>query len=624
LDGILEVKTESPVEPGSAGGPREAAVVWEDGGPPRSRLHGDIYFSREDGLAESRAVFLAGCDLPAAWTGRRGFTVAELGFGTGLNIAALLDMWDGTRPPGARLSIFTIEANPLTAAEARRALGAWPELDRIATLMTSRWAGMARGFHRIDLPEFAATIDVAVMEAADALRAWNGAADAWFLDGFAPALNPDIWRGEVIDLLARRSAPGARAATYTVASAVRRELAAAGFTVERRPGHGRKRERLEAHLPGGATDPAPPRVAIIGAGVAGAALARAFRALGLAARVFDDDASDAKASGAPAALMAPRLDAGLGPGAALFAQAARRAIQLYGEIPEAVIARGALQLPVGPKDPGRFAAIAASDLFEPGAMTEVDAAETGRRLGQAGDEPRSAGLDMAGAMVVRPAAILQAWLGETTRTRIAALEPSDGAWRLRGEDGELVAEAEVICVAAAMGSAALAPGLSLTPVRGQSSFAARFAWNQATAFGAYAIPTRDLAGDGVLFGATHDRGETTSEIRPADRDRNLLAVAAVLPSLAARLSRTPLADWSAIRATTTDYLPLAGPAPGCGPGLLVLTGLGSRGFCLAPLLAEHLAAVVMGHPSPLPSPLAELVDPARFAARAARKGRPRS
>jgi tRNA 5-methylaminomethyl-2-thiouridine biosynthesis bifunctional protein len=595
-------------------------IVWEDVGPPRSRRHGDVYFSRDDGLAESRAVFLAGCGLPDAWAGRRRFTVGELGFGTGLNIAALLELWNRTRAPGARLSVFSVEIDPLTAAEATRALSAWPELTSVAGLLTARWPGRARGFHRIDLPELAATIDVAILEAAEALAAWRGSADAWFLDGFAPTLDPHIWRQEVIDLVARRSGPGARAATYTVAGAVRRALADAGFAVERAPGHGRKRERVEARLPGEAGDRPSPRMAIIGAGVSGAALYRAYAALGGEAMVFDLAEPGSGGSGAPAALMAPRLDAGLGPPAALFAQAARTAARLYAAIPGAMIAWGALQLRAGAKDEARFATIAASDLFEPGDMQLMTAEQATALVGEAAP----AGLSMNAAMVLEPSRVLNAWLGDVSRARVTSVERvADGAsavWRLSGEDGAILAEADAVCVAAAMGTADLVPGLAMTAVRGQASLTRAGQWGTAAIFGAYAIPTRD----GALIGATHDRGETTLEPHPGDRRRNLEAVAAALPALARRLAAAPLADWCAIRATTSDYLPLAGRAAAAPPGLWVLTGLGSRGFCLAPLLAEHVAAEILGAPSPLPAPLADLVDPARFAARAARKGRPRS
>jgi tRNA 5-methylaminomethyl-2-thiouridine biosynthesis bifunctional protein len=606
----------------SAGDVPPSPVVWEDGAP-RSRLHGDVYFSRDDGLAESRAVFLAGCGLPEAWADRRRFTVGEVGFGTGLNIAALLEAWARTRPPGGHLSVFTIEAFPLVAEEAARALATWPELAPIAALMTARWPGRARGFHRIDLPELAAVVDVAVMEAADGLSAWDGAADAWFLDGFAPTLDPDIWRPEVIDLVARRSTEGAAAATYTVAGSVRRTLAAAGFAVAKAPGHGRKRQRLEARLeregarpPG---RPADPRVAIVGAGVAGAALRRAFAALGVEAAVFDADGPGAGASGAPAVLMAPRLDAGLAAPAALFAQAARTAARVYEGIPAAVLGRGALQLEAGPKDPSRFSAIAQSTLFEPLEMSVIGASEASARVG----EPAPPGLAMTSAMVIEPAVVLGAWLGAVTRTRVAAMHRAgdnpSAPWRLLDEAGAVLAEAEVVCVAAAMGTGDLVPGLGLTPVRGQASFTDAADPTTAAIFGAYVIPTRR----GILFGATHDRGDTSLEPRPEDRRRNLEAVGAALPKLARALAAIPLADWCAVRATTRDYLPLAGQVA-AHSGVWVLTGLGSRGFCLAPLLAEHLASTIVGSPSPLPHALAALVDPGRFAARAARKGRPGS
>jgi tRNA 5-methylaminomethyl-2-thiouridine biosynthesis bifunctional protein len=147
---------------------------------------------------------------------------------------------------GATLHIFSIEAHPITRDEAARALAVWPELGEAAQVLLDHWPGRARGFHRIDLPGFDATLDLAVMDVEDALAAWDGAADAWFLDGFSPALNPAMWREEILAAVAARSAPGARAATFTVAGAVRRGLAAAGFQVDKRPGFGRKKERLEA------------------------------------------------------------------------------------------------------------------------------------------------------------------------------------------------------------------------------------------------------------------------------------------------------------------------------------------------------------------------------------------
>jgi tRNA 5-methylaminomethyl-2-thiouridine biosynthesis bifunctional protein len=537
------------------------------------------------------------------------FTVAELGFGTGLNIAALLDLWRAHRPPGGRLSIFSVEAEPMSAEAARRALAAWPELAPVTDAMLARWPGRRTGFHRAEFPEFSASLDVAILDAEPALEAWSGRADAWFLDGFAPAVNPRMWRDEVMALVAARSAPGARIATYTVAGQVRRALAAGGLAVERQPGFGAKRERLEASAPGEAPQDGPPlRVAIVGAGIAGAALARAFRALGVEARVFEAARPGAGASGNPVALVTPRLDAGLGAPAQLHAQAFARAIQLYAETEGAVVARGVLQLESSPRDAGRFAKIAASGLFEPDALATLTAEAASDAVG----EPAPAALAMPDALVVDPAAILAAWLPAAEVGHVAEVTRAAGGWRVAGSAGETLAEADVVCLAAGAALAALWPEAPIAPVRGQLS-EVRGVPAPAVAWGAYAAPTRT----GLVFGATHDRGETDTAPRPGDDERNLAALTERLPRLAARLAGRRVEGRASIRAATADRLPIAGAV---APDLMVLGGLGSRGFALAPLLAEHVAALALGAPSPLPTPLARLVAPERFAERARRRG----
>ncbi|MBI1404837.1 MAG: FAD-dependent 5-carboxymethylaminomethyl-2-thiouridine(34) oxidoreductase MnmC [Caulobacter sp.] len=574
-------------------------LLWRDDGLPGSRLYGDVYFSSEDGLAETGAVFLAGCGLPEAWAGRTRFTVAELGFGTGLNIAALLTLWKQTRPPGARLHIFSIEAHPISAADAGRALGRWPAIAEAAGALLEAWPGLARGFHRLDLPGFDAVLDVAVMEASPALAAWSGAADAWFLDGFAPAANPAMWSEALMAQVGAHTAPGGRAATFTVAGSVRRGLAAAGFEVAKRPGFGRKRERLEACWPGAPTAAAPAgEIAIIGAGIAGAAMARALRQEGRAFRLFDPAGPAAAASGNRAALMTPRLDAGDGPAARLFAQAFARARTLYEATPGAVLSRGVRHLASEDRDAGRFARIAAGGLFEPSDMI-----------------PDAAGVLMASALVLDPARLVPAWTGEVERRSVAALSPHpEGGWRLLDGDGGLIMRAAGVVVCAGHLSGELAAGLELGPVRGQTTFAAGARLDMAVSFGGYAAPTPD----GVLFGASHQRGEADTTLRAEDDQDNLARIAGRLPTLAGDLAGRTLTGRAAIRAATPDHLPLAGAVPGAET-LLVLSGLGGRGFCLAPLLAEHLVAGLVGAPSPLPRDLVDAVDPARFARRAARR-----
>ena len=583
---------------------RSPRLVWTEDGAPRSGRFGDIYFSREDGLAESRAVFLAGCGLPAAWRGRRRFTVAELGFGTGLNIAALLDLWSREGPPDGRLHIFSVEGFPLTREEAARALETWPELADAARALLDVWPAPTPGFHRMNLAGFNATLDLAVGEAAWALSEWAGRADAWFLDGFAPATNPGMWSDEVLDGVAARSAPGARVATFTVAGAVRRGLSERGFVVEKRAGHGRKRERLEASLPGARAPEPPPSVAIIGAGVAGAALARAFAALGLPCAVVEATGPGAGGSGFPSSLVTPRLDAGDAGIAALHAQALARARTLYATIPDAILADGVLQLEQAARDAARFTRVAAQAIWPEGAMTPLDAAACATRLG----EPvETGGLFMRDALALNPAPVLEAWLGGADRIRasVTRIEPAASGWRLVDAAGETLLKAELVIVAAGWGSAALRPDLPLSPVRGQADWVEGVT-SPATAWGGYAAPTPD----GLLFGATHERGETAIETTAAASDRNRQTLETRLPQLAARVGEAGnVRSRAAIRATTPDRLPLVGAL---APGLFALTGLGSRGFCVAPLLAEHVAALATGAPSPLPAALAARIDPQRF------------
>lgn len=219
---------------------QSAKISWTDGGVPVSDRFGDPYFSLKGGLAETRHVFLSGNGLPDRLAD--GFHIAELGFGTGLNLLALQVAFAATGRPGT-LRYTSFEAFPMRAGDMATALSAFPEARAAATPLLQQWS---EGRTRLSLPGIEA--EILLGDARTTLPAWGACADAWFLDGFSPACNPEMWEQDILQAVARHTTPGGTFATYTAAGHVRRALAEAGFTVERRPGFGTKRHMTAGWL----------------------------------------------------------------------------------------------------------------------------------------------------------------------------------------------------------------------------------------------------------------------------------------------------------------------------------------------------------------------------------------
>ena len=218
------------------------AITWADG-VPVSALYGDRYHA-QGGLAEARHVQLGGCGLPERFG--PGFRIAETGFGAGLNLCAAWAAWRAAGIPGP-LRYDGFEAHPMAPGEMARALAPFPEIAHEADALVQAWAAAGGPVRRMAPPGLDARVHVG--DARETVPAWGGAADAWFLDGFAPACNPAMWEPALLRAVAGRLAPGGMAATFTAAGHVRRALAEAGLAVERRPGHGRKRHMTVARRP---------------------------------------------------------------------------------------------------------------------------------------------------------------------------------------------------------------------------------------------------------------------------------------------------------------------------------------------------------------------------------------
>ena len=217
-----------------------ADLEWRNDRVPVSTRFDDPYYSLDNGLEETRHVFLAGNQLPARFG--NGFQIAELGFGTGLNFLTTLLEWQATAQTG-KFHFTTFEAYPMAPTDMIRAQQEFPQLATIADDLRDLWTELiAKGHAEIDQ----ARITLITGDARDTVAHWGGLADCWFLDGFSPAKNPELWDTDLMAAVGRKTKHGGTAATYTAAGFVRRNLEQAGFRVTRTAGFGRKRHMTTA------------------------------------------------------------------------------------------------------------------------------------------------------------------------------------------------------------------------------------------------------------------------------------------------------------------------------------------------------------------------------------------
>lgn len=553
-------------------------LAIDESGHVSSASFGDVYFSRADGEAETRHVFLAGNGLPQRWQGRAHFTIGELGFGTGLNF--LVAWREFLRNGNGHLHYISVEKFPLTRTQLA---SLHPELAAIYPLRLPGW-------HRIQLER--CTLTLGFGDAEHLLGGMPSAqVDAWFLDGFAPAKNPDMWSDALFVNLARLSAPDATCATFTAAGFVRRGLMAQGFTMQKVPGFAHKREMLMGVRAGEAVQTVrPTHVTVVGAGIAGTTVARALAARGVTVRVLEKHRVASGASGNPAAVLYPQLTKQYGPatqwhllGYALMlrqlARWQREGLDFTWEMP------GMLRLP---RDGGAAALLASlgldSDVAAP--ITAYDAAS------RAGMEVAGDGMWLPAGCWIDPAELCRALLAHphiTLQEGTALTKPAPD-------------EVTVLCNAHA--ATALLPHLPMGQSAGQvSRIACAVPPRCITSHRGYVVPLKQE----VLVGATYDRDDMSGAVTDANHDENLAHAHAALPAL--ELGDV-LDGRSAIRATTPDRLPYVGAV---NPHLYVSVGHGSRGMVSAPLAAEVIASQMCGEPVPLTAELAEAIAPLRRA-----------
>ncbi len=612
------------------------------GDVPRSPLYDDLYHPRIGALAQAQHVFLQGNGLPQRWQGRRRFVIVETGFGLGNNFLATWAAWRADAARCESLCFVSIERHPPTPTDLRRAHEGSP-LPGLAQALLQAWPPLTPNLHVLDFEGGRVQLLLALGDVATLLPALRAPADAFFLDGFAPARNAAMWQPRVLKALGRLAAPGATLATWSVARDLRAALMTAGFEVELAHGIGGKREITRArwaprhtpHVLPHAARPDARHAVVVGAGLAGAAAAQALARAGLAVTVIERRAEPAQeTSGNPAGIFHGTVNADDGPYARLFRAAALYAGSVYGR----AAVPGLLRLSDTPDGVAAMRALL-QRLGLPGDYVQaLDAAQASALAGV--PLPAPAWFYPAGGCL-SPAAWVRQALAEpgidfAPHTQAESLQGDGEDWCLHDAQGHLIARAPIIVLANAAGAAALlAPRMRwpLRHTRGQISFwRGDPALKIAVAGDGYALPLPD----GLLCGAPREDGEPgDDDVRASDHHHNLERLLR-LTGLRAPPDPTSWHGRTAWRLHSGDQLPIAGALPlSVMPtgqrldqarllprerGLFVLTALGARGLTLAPLLGRLIAAQATGSPWPLEQDLADAVDPGRWLVRAARTG----
>lgn len=622
-----------------------AQIAFDANGVPHASAFGDVYRPREGTpFDQAREVFLAGNGMPACWRGRERFTILETGFGLGHNFLATWQAWRDDAQRCARLHYVAIDKHPPTRADLAQALETTP-LAALGLQLVDAWPPLTPNVHALRFESGRVQLLLAFGAAETLARELVLQADAFYLDGFAPARNAAMWTPQLLKSLARLAAPQATAATWSAARVVRDGLAAAGFDVQAAAGPGRKRDiTLARYAPRFAPAPPPGRgrplrapheAIVVGAGLAGAGVARALAAQGLACTVLDAQARPAAgASGNRAALFHGTVGAGDTPHTRWYRAAAFAAAQW---MREAGLPPGGLLRLHAAHDVAAMRALLAAQALPPQVVQALDAPQASARAGVTLARPAwwfaQGGWADPAALVARtldvPGVRFQA------RATVASIEPIDDGWRALDTHGRELAAAPILVLANADAALRLAglPAPWLSRVRGQVSWftppPALAALRVPVASGSYALRLPDGT---LLIGATQQPDDNDAQVRSSDHAANIERACELL---GCDLAIDPATMHGRVgwRAVTRDRLPLAGAAPDLAAplprrrdaprlvprreGLFLATGLGTRGLTSAALVGEVVAAQACGTPWPLEADLADAIDPARCVLKAA-------
>jgi len=642
-----------------------AQIDWDDQGRPHSRQFDDIYFSKDQSLEETRHVFIDQNDLRqrfSALTPGQRLVIGETGFGTGLNFFCAWQLFADCAAPDARLHFISVEKYPLSRADLTRALALWPDLAPFSAQLLDQYVAVHEGFQTFSFEQGRVHLTLMIGDALEQLPQLDAQVDAWFLDGFAPAKNPQMWTPELFTQVGRLSAANATLGTFTSTGWVRRGLIAVGFEMKRIPGIGKKWEILRGAFRGHPADlqvptpapwfnrpaplPGPRHALVVGAGLAGCATAASLARRGWKVTVLERHATPAaEASGNPQGVLYLKLSAH---GTALsrlilsgfgYTRRLLESLQRGRDWDDC----GVLQLAFDAKEDQRQALLA--EAFDPQLLQRLDREQA---EATAGVSLASGGLFYPEGGWVHPPALCQAQLQHPNITllphhQVLQLRKVDGLWQA-WESEKLLASAPLVVLATAADIHRFEPctTLPLKRIRGQITRLPASAQSQALATvvcaEGYVAPPRE--GEHTL-GASFDFHNTDLTPTAGEHIGNLALLEEISSDLAERLGAHhldphTLQGRAAFRCTSPDYLPIVGPLADrqafdqhyavlakdarqtpdtpCPwlEGLYVNSGHGSRGLITAPLSGELIAAWADNAPLPVPRSVAEACHPNRF------------
>jgi len=652
---------------------RPARIEWRDGVPFSTEFN-DVYFSRAGGLDETNYVFLQHNRLQARFgEGNQPFVIAETGFGTGLNFLCAWHAFITHASTGRRLHFISAEKFPLQKSDLLQAHASWPTLQALSAELAESYPALTPGFHRLVLHGGRVHLTLLFGDAAAQFAQLNAEVDAWFLDGFAPAHNPELWQTELLRQMHRLSIPGRTTfATFTAASWVRKALQEQGFRADKAPGYGRKRDMLHGVFepvavatPGEAapeqepwfrfTAPAKPaRAVVIGAGLAGAATAAALADRGVTVTLLERHEAGSGASGNAQGVIFTKLSPYNTPQTRFYQQsylyACRQLARVLGE-PDGLRwqACGMLQLAFDEQERNRQRDIQRSGLWPASLARPMNAEEASD---VAGLPLPSGGLFFPDSGWVHPPALVQAYLSHpgirvVQHTPALSFSHQGGVWQIVTPREMFETE----CLILANSHEALQfpqlHFLPLNPIRGQVSQVTPTALSESLKtlllYEGYLTPARGKGAQARhCIGASFVPKCASTELRAEEDQSNL--------DLLNRYLQPPLfgsdnltGARAAVRSQPNDYLPALGPVPDEAfflhayarlrtgnfrqpfppgvylPGLYLNLGHGSRGITTTSLSAEYLASLICHEPWPIDQQLAHFLNPARFLIRALKR-----